>query len=138
MDNKKRVIIIEDEAIIRRAIKDAMQENGKFDVWEAEEGGKAFEIIQEFHPDLALVDIDIPNMDGITLAKELVAKKLNAKTKVMFLTNSNDLSTISDAMSINGVLGYFFKADWDIKDIVKEIEKKLIEQTKIDEEKEKK
>ncbi|MCK9352069.1 MAG: response regulator [Candidatus Paceibacterota bacterium] len=125
MEEKKKILIIEDDTTLRLILKEALQKENDFEVWDAEDGATALEDIEKFSPDLALIDINIPKIDGLTLARIMEDKKLTDKTKILFLTNSSDISKIATASSIKGVLGYLIKSDWDISSIVEQIKTKL-------------
>lgn len=125
MNEKKKILIVEDDDTLRQVLKDALLKDGIFEVWEASDGAVALETIEKFVPDLALVDITIPKIDGLTLVRILADKKMTDKTKILFLTNSSDISRIAQASMIDGVLGYLIKSDWDVVDVVKQIKEKL-------------
>jgi two-component system chemotaxis response regulator CheY len=125
MEKKKKILIVEDDGTLRRILKERLQKESIFEIEEAEDGKMALEMVQKFAPDLALVDIGIPAIDGLTLAKLMDEQKLTEKTKILFLTNSTDISKISVASSIRGVLGYLIKSDWDIEQIVKQVKNYL-------------
>ena len=84
----------------------------------------ALEIVRKEHPNLVLLDIAMPKMDGIETARRMQAEKLLDATKVMFLTNSTDIMQIATAVEV-GSSDYLIKADWDIKDILKRVLEKL-------------
>ena len=130
MEEKKKIIIIEDDDSLRRVLKEALQKENTFEILEAANGKDALELIQQFTPDLALLDIDIPVIDGLTLARVMDEQKLTEKTKILFLTNSSDITKISVASVIHGVLGYLIKSDWDMEQIVKQIKNHLLKESK--------
>jgi CheY-like chemotaxis protein len=130
MNEKKKILIVEDDDTLRQVLKGALQKDEIFEVWESSDGADALENIEKFVPDLALVDINIPKIDGLTLVRIMADKKMTEKTKVIFLTNSSDISRISLASSIDGVIGYLIKSDWDIADVVKQIKEKLAQTRK--------
>lgn len=125
MEEKKRILIVEDDASLRKVLKDSLQKEPSFDVWEAEDGKMALDVIKNFMPDLVLLDINIPAVDGLTVARIMDEQKLTERTKILFLTNSSDISKISVASAIHGVLGYLIKSDWDVEHIVKQIKEHL-------------
>ncbi len=124
MKDKKKIIVVDDEAVLRRALVDALKAENEFEVFEAADGEAAFLAIKEHHPDLVLLDILMPKMDGLTVMKKLKAENMLGSAKVMFLTNSSELSQIADAMA-SGAFDYFVKADWDIKDVVARVKEQL-------------
>ena len=77
----KNILICDDAAFMRMMIKDILTKNGYNVVGEAENGLKAVEKYQETKPDLVLMDITMPEMDGIQALKEI--KKVDAGAKVI-------------------------------------------------------
>lgn len=124
MADKKKVLVVDDEASLRRALVDTLKGEENLEVLEAADGEEAFIAIQKHHPDLVLLDIVMPKMDGLTLIKKLKMEKILGDTKIMFLTNSSEISQIADAMA-SGAFDYFVKADWDLKDVVARVKEQL-------------
>ena len=124
MADKKKILIVDDEAALRRALCDSLKSLGQFDILEAGDGEAALEIIRKEHPNLVLLDIAMPKMDGIEVARRMQAEKLFDNTKVMFLTNSTDITQIATAVEV-GSSDYLIKADWDIKDILRRVLEKI-------------
>jgi response regulator NasT len=124
-EEKKKILIVEDDDTLRHVLKDALQKDGTFEVWDVADGAIALETVEKFVPDLILIDIDIPKIDGMTLARIMADKKMTNKTKILFLTNLSDISKIAMASSIDGMLGYLIKSDWDVSAVVKQIKEKL-------------
>ena len=124
MAEKKKILIVDDEVALRRALCDSLNLMGEFSIFDAGDGEAALEIIRKEHPDLILLDISMPKMDGIEVARRMQAEKLSEKSKIMFLTNSTDIAQIATAVE-DGSSDYLIKADWDIKDILKRVMEKL-------------
>ncbi len=122
--DKKKILIVDDEVALRRAIVDSLKTEGNFDILEAGDGEVALEIIKKEQPDLVLLDIAMPKMDGMEMARRAQEEKLLEKTKIIFLTNSTDITQIATAVEV-GSSDYLIKADWDIKDIVGRVLEKL-------------
>lgn len=74
----KNILIVDDAAFMRMMIKDILSKNGYNVVGEAENGAKAFEKYSELHPDLVLMDITMPEMDGIAALKKIKGSDPNA------------------------------------------------------------
>ena len=72
----KRVVIAEDEAIIRLDLREMLEEEGYVVVAETGRGDEAVALVQEHNPDLCVFDIKMPGMDGLAAARE---SHLNAK-----------------------------------------------------------
>ena len=75
----KRILIVDDAAFMRMMIKDILTKNGYEIAGEAENGLKAIEKYKEVTPDLVLMDITMPEMDGIEAVKNIKAIDSNAK-----------------------------------------------------------
>ncbi|MEZ0537777.1 response regulator [Caldicellulosiruptoraceae bacterium PP1] len=77
----KRILIVDDAAFMRMMLKDIMQKNGFEVVGEAENGLKAVELYKDLKPDLVMMDITMPEMDGIQAVKEI--KKIDPQAKII-------------------------------------------------------
>lgn len=75
------ILIVDDAAFMRMMIKDILTKNGYTVVGEAENGIKAVEKYKELNPDLVIMDITMPEMDGIQAVKQI--KSLNASAKII-------------------------------------------------------
>ena len=73
-----RVVVAEDEAIIRMDLRELLQEEGYEVVAECGRGDEAVELVREHRPDVALLDIKMPGLDGISAAREISADRLRA------------------------------------------------------------
>ena len=122
--DKKKILVVDDEVALRRALVDSLKAEGKFELLEAGDGEAALDLIRKEHPDLVLLDIAMPKMDGMEVARKAQEEKLLEKTKIIFLTNSTDISQIATAVEV-GSSDYLIKADWDIKDILRRVLEKL-------------
>jgi len=100
----KRVVIADDESIIRLDLKEILEGDGYFVVGEAARGDDALAMIKEHEPDLALLDIKMPGLDGIEVAKALKG----SRTIVVLLTAFSQRSLIESARDA-GVSAYLVK-----------------------------
>ncbi len=75
----KRVLVVDDAAFMRMMVKDVLTKNGYDVVGEAENGQKAIEKYKELTPDLVVMDITMPEVDGIQAVKEIKAIDGDAK-----------------------------------------------------------
>ncbi|MGE4282161.1 MAG: response regulator [Clostridia bacterium] len=75
----KRILVVDDAAFMRMMIKDILTKNGFDVVGEAENGAKAIEKFKELTPDLTIMDITMPEVDGIQAVKEIKATNGDAK-----------------------------------------------------------
>ena len=74
----KNILIVDDSAFMRMMIKDILTKNGYNVIGEAENGAKAFEKYNELKPDLVLMDITMPEVDGIAALKKIKGADPNA------------------------------------------------------------
>lgn len=77
----KKILIVDDAAFMRMMIKDILSKNGYEVVGEAENGARAIEKYKELIPDLVIMDITMPEVDGIQAVKEI--KKINGDSKII-------------------------------------------------------
>jgi two-component system chemotaxis response regulator CheY len=77
----KKILLVDDAAFMRMMIKDILVKNGYEVVGEAENGAKAIEKYKELMPDLVVMDITMPELDGIQAVREI--KKINNDSKVI-------------------------------------------------------
>ena len=101
----RRVVIAEDEAIIRLDLKEILESEGYEVVGEAARGDDALEIIANTLPDLAILDIKMPGMDGIEVARRVVGEH---KVPVLILTAFSQRNLIEEARDA-GVAAYLVK-----------------------------
>mgnify|MGYP005788511357 CR=1 FL=1 len=66
-----KILIVDDAAFMRKVIRDTLTKNGYTDLYEAVDGRDAVEKYFEIHPDLVLMDITMPNMNGLEALKEI-------------------------------------------------------------------
>jgi len=100
-----RVVIAEDEAIIRLDLKETLEEEGYEVVGETGRGDEAVELVKQHHPDLAILDVKMPGMDGLTAASQITADKQAA---VLILTAFSQRDLIEKARDA-GALAYLVK-----------------------------
>jgi AmiR/NasT family two-component response regulator len=100
-----RVVIAEDEAIIRLDLKETLQEEGYDVVGETGRGDEAVELVRDLAPDLAILDIKMPGLDGLAAAREISADRRSA---VLILTAFSQRDLIEQARDA-GALAYLVK-----------------------------
>jgi response regulator NasT len=100
-----RVVIAEDEAIIRLDLKETLEEEGYEVVGETGRGDEAVQLVKDQKPDLAILDVKMPGMDGLTAAGQITAEKGAA---VLILTAFSQRDLIEKARDA-GALAYLVK-----------------------------
>ena len=105
MNGPTRIVIAEDEAIIRLDLKELLEEEGYEVVGETGRGDEAVELVRRLAPDVAILDIKMPGMDGITAARQIAGDRLAA---VLVLTAFSQRDLINQARDA-GALAYLVK-----------------------------
>ena len=100
-----RVVIAEDEAIVRLDLKEILEEEGYEVVGETGRGDEAVKLVQELGPDLAILDIKMPGQDGLAAARQITADQ---RAAVLILTAFSQRNLIEEARDA-GVLAYLIK-----------------------------
>lgn len=121
--NKKTILIVEDEISLRDILCKKFIREG-FIILEANNGKEGLEVALREHPDLILLDIMMPVMDGVTMLKKLSEDEWGKDVKVIMLTNLSDAEQVAEAMA-HGSHDYLVKCDWKIEDMVKKVKEQL-------------
>ena len=121
----KKILIVEDEPAMRKALAEKFRSEG-FDVSLAVDGVDGIEQSRRIHPDIILLDLVMPKMDGMTMLKQV--RELNDWGKnvpVIILTNlpSEDENIIKKIVELTPTY-YLVKADWKINDIVEKVKER--------------
>lgn len=120
----KKVLIVEDEAPLRNAVSDILSFEG-FQVFQAKNGQEGLDIALAEHPDLILLDLMMPVMDGLTMLEKLREdKEWGKNASVILLTNINDPDKVAQATEA-GSYDFLVKSDWNIEDVVRKIKTRL-------------
>jgi two-component system, response regulator PdtaR len=105
LDPKVRVVIAEDEAIIRLDLKETLIDEGYEVVGEASRGDEAVALVRALQPDVAILDIKMPEVDGLTAAAEISGERMCA---VLILTAFSQRDLVMQARDA-GALAYLVK-----------------------------
>jgi response regulator NasT len=112
-----RIVIAEDEAIIRMDLREMLEEEGYEVVGEAADGAEVMRLAEQLRPDLVILDIVMPETDGLTAAEHIVEQELAA---VLILTAFSHRDKVARATRA-GVMAYLVKP-FDKADLVPAIE----------------
>ena len=113
--SRVRIVVAEDEALIRMDLIEMLGEAGYEVVAQASDGAQAIELVQEHKPDLAILDVKMPILDGISAAEEIIAT-----CPVLMLTAFSQRELVDRARDA-GVMAYVLKP-FTINDLVPAIE----------------
>ncbi len=107
MDKRKaRVLIADDEPHIRSLISLILSSLGAEVVAEAADGVEALALFGQFQPDMVLLDINMPKIDGVSVLKQIMA--INNRTLVVMLSSLNTLEVVKECID-NGAWNYILK-----------------------------
>jgi CheY-like chemotaxis protein len=112
----KKILIVEDELAQRSALRDKCG-NAGFEIIEAKNGEDGLEMALKERPDAILLDVMMPKMDGLEMAKKLREDLWGSKVPVIILTNLSDMEKVQKAVE-NEILVYFVKSDTKIEHVV--------------------
>jgi len=102
-----RVLLADDHALIRQGLKALLESQGFQVVGEASDGQATLRSAEMTHPDVAILDISMPVLNGIDAAREL--KKSSPKTKIILLTQHDEDQYVTEALRA-GAKGYVLKS----------------------------
>jgi two-component system response regulator YesN len=108
LDKKKTVMIVEDEALLNDAYAQVLN-SVNISLLRAYNGQEALDILQDQTPDIILLDLRMPVMDGISFLRKLNPKETMPDTKIIIFSNYDDQREIDEAFSL-GAMHYMLKA----------------------------
>lgn len=121
--NEKKVLIVEDEGFLLDLLSNKLKSEG-FAVIGAKNGEEGLKTTLEEKPDLILLDLIMPVMDGITMLKKLRESEEGKTVPVIVLTNLSESEKVEEAIKA-GVHDYLVKTAWSPEDMVKKIKEKF-------------
>lgn len=102
-----RVVLADDHALVRQSLKSLLEREGFQIVAEASDGQEALRHVQSLRPDIAVMDISMPTLNGLEAARQLNLS--NPQTKTILLTQHDEEQYLSEALEA-GVKGYVLKS----------------------------
>jgi two-component system, OmpR family, phosphate regulon response regulator PhoB len=118
-----KIVCAEDDKLISTSLVEGFTAAG-FEVTAAHDGEEAVEKIKEVKPDVVLLDIMMPKLDGYGVVWELKANPETANTPVVMLTNLSDAETLSKILEA-GVTDYMLKSEQTIDQIIAKVNEVL-------------
>lgn len=119
MSNKKKVLIVDDEQDLRDAVRDALSDEG-FEVVEAHNGEVGLSVALEEKPDLILLDLMMPEINGIGMLSRLRQDPWGKNVTVILLTALEDANSIAQAVEAGGD-DYLIKPNVKLEEIVHKV-----------------
>jgi len=102
-----RLLLADDHALVRQGLRTFLEKQGFQVACEASNGQEAVQMVAKQHPDVAIIDISMPILNGVEAAREL--KKSARKTKIIILTKHDEDTYVTEALQA-GVSGYVLKS----------------------------
>ena len=102
-----RVVLADDHVLVRQSLKSLLEREGFQVVGEASDGNEAIRQVNSVHPDIAVMDISMPMINGVEVAREV--RRSSPKTKSILLTQHDESQYIFEALEA-GVKGYVLKS----------------------------
>jgi two-component system, response regulator PdtaR len=106
-----RILIAEDEALIRMDLREMLEEEGHEVVGEARDGAEAIQLATELHPDLVFMDINMPGVSGIEAAEAITADHIAPVVMVTAFSQATYVAQASEAGAMAYVVKPFTRAD---------------------------
>jgi DNA-binding response OmpR family regulator len=119
----KKILVVDDDNLLTEALVLALEKAG-FKTKVAVNGKEGLLAVKDFKPDLILLDILMPVMDGMTMLEDLRNEEEFKHLPVILLTNANDEEQVSYALQ-NGAMDYLVKSEWKLVDVVAKVKEKL-------------
>jgi CheY-like chemotaxis protein len=120
---KKKILLVEDEKSIIVPLKKVLQRNG-YDITMSGNGQEGLEKALSEKPDLILLDVIMPVMDGITMFKNLREDPWGKNAKVIMLTNLADPQSAAESKTLKSN-GYLIKTNLKLEDVVQKVKSTL-------------
>lgn len=116
----KKILIIEDEPAQATTIDLAMKRVG-FETIVAHDGAEGLNMAMEKEPDLILLDLVLPKIDGVSVLKQLRANESTSKIPILVLTNLASGETVKEVIEAGGT-DYLVKTDYTLEQLVHKVE----------------
>jgi len=116
----KKILIVDDQFGIRILLNEIFQKAG-YKTFQAANGAQALAVVSKERPELVILDMKIPGMDGLEILKRI--KKDYEDTKVIIMTAYGELDMIQEAMDVGAVT--YFSKPFDIDELMETVKKHL-------------
>ncbi len=122
---KRTILIVEDEAALLEVLSEKLSREG-FSIIKAKDGVEGLSVVKKKLPDLILLDIVMPAMDGVSMLKKLRADEKTQDVPVIIISNLSEVEKITDILKAKqGVIEHIVKSHWSLEELVGKIKKTL-------------
>ncbi len=119
----KKILVIDDDQFFAKTLEAALPKE-KYQLVQAEDGEAGLSKLQNEKPDLIVLDLMMPKLDGASFLKKMQESKDLPKVPVLVSSNLSSVKKISDVMAM-GAIGYVIKSEESLESIVQDIERVL-------------
>lgn len=119
----KTILFIEDEPTLQRTVGQVLEQEG-FKIKKALDGEIGLKLAKKFKPDLILLDLILPKMDGFKVLTELKKDLSTKNIPVIILTNLEQSADVEKVLSL-GATTYLVKANYELKEVIEKIKENL-------------
>lgn len=120
---KKKIALVEDDKILSDALFEGLKEAG-FEVLRAFDGEEGLKLVEKEKPDLVLLNILMPKMDGLTVARRLKSNAQTMDIPIIILTVLEKGEPVAETLA-SGVCDYLVKSNFKVEEIVAKVKEKL-------------
>lgn len=117
----KKILVIDDDQFFGKTLEAALPQ-GKYELAQAGDGEEGLVKLKELKPDLVILDMMMPKLDGTSFLKKLQDMPDMPKVPILVSSNLSSVKKISDVMAL-GVVGYVIKSEESMQSIVQDIER---------------
>lgn len=122
--SSKKILVVEDDSTLRDILNDSLTNEG-YNVLQAQDAAEGLKLALSKQPELILLDILLPDQDGLTVLKKIRTDEPWGKAvKVIMLTNLSDKQSVAAALE-QGASSFLVKSDWKIQDVIETIHNEL-------------
>lgn len=114
----KKILFVEDEATMQKTITDAL--TGRYELISAMDGKTGLDLVRSEKPDLVLLDIILPKMNGFEVLKEIKKDPKIKDIPVIILTNLEGPDEVNKALEL-GATTYLIKSSYGLEELIKKI-----------------
>jgi DNA-binding response OmpR family regulator len=121
----EKILFIEDESVLQKTLEKTLREEG-YEMFSALDGEAGFNLAKKEKPDLILLDLILPKLNGFEVLKKLKEDSETKEIPVIILTNLERMTDIDKALEL-GATTYLVKVDYSLEEVMEKVRKTLKE-----------